>query len=269
MIERIVPTLHANRGFFGASHRRAGKMERGARLLRPGTVFVWWLRTDRVSPADCHRWLRILDREERERSERFRFERDRREFIAAHALLRSMLTFHLGRPTASWQFTTGAFGKPKFAEKFRMPDIDFNLSHTRDLVAAAVVARGAVGVDVEKIDLAKADLDVAQHYFAAAEVEILRQTPPPERATCFFRLWTLKEAYLKAIGAGLGTPLDSFAFTLAPIRINFLAASRDHLQRWHFAMLPTTGRHILSLAVTGHGSGTVRVLPRAVGARDL
>lgn len=264
-----MPNLHANRGFFEASNRPAGKSRRRERLLTHAMVYVWWMRTDHVSPADCHRWFKILDREERGRADRFRFECDRREFIAAHALLRSLLTFHLGRPAASWQFATGAFGKPKFADKFRMPNIDFNLSHTRDLVVAAVVAHGAVGVDVEKIDLAKADFKVAQRYFAAAEVEILRQTPQPKQATCFFRLWTLKEAYLKAIGAGLGTPLDSFAFTLAPIRINFLAASQDHPQRWHFAMLPTTGQHVLSLAVTGHGNRTIRVMARAVGAQDL
>lgn len=269
MVERIVPALHANRGFFGAPNRPVGKMPRGVRPLKSATVFVWWMRTERVSPADCHRWLTILDREERGRAERFRFERDRREFIAAHALLRGLLTFHLGRPAASWQFATGPFGKPTFAEKSRLPDIDFNLSHTRGLVAAAVVAHGAVGVDVEKIDRSKADFKVAQRYFAAAEVELLRQTPQPDRATCFFRLWTLKEAYLKATGAGLGTPLDSFAFALAPIRISFPAASHAPAQRWHFAMLPTTGRHILSLAVTGHGDRAARVMARGVGLQDL
>jgi 4'-phosphopantetheinyl transferase len=260
-------SFYPNRGFFEAVNGALGRVRR--RRLPPATVFVWWMRTDRIGRADCRRWLPILDREERRRAERFRFERDRRDFIAAHALLRRMLTFYLGGPPARWQFAEGEFGKPKLAERFRRPDIDFNLSHTRDLVAAALVAHGTVGVDVEQIDIAKADFEVAQRYFAAAEVELLRRTPKPERANCFFRLWTLKEAYLKATGAGLGTPLDSFAFTLTPIRIGFLPASREDPRRWQFAMPPTTGRHFLSVAVTGTGNRAVHVMPRAVAAREL
>jgi 4'-phosphopantetheinyl transferase len=97
----------------------------------------------------------------------------------------------------------------------------------------------------------------------------LRRTPAAERPACFFRLWTLKEAYLKATGAGLGTPLDSFAFTLEPIRIGFVPSTHDDPRRWQFAAPPTTGRHILSLAVTGFGNRAVRVVPRAIAAREL
>jgi 4'-phosphopantetheinyl transferase len=225
--------------------------------------------TDHVGPAECRRWLEILDQDERIRADRFRFERDRREFIAAHALLRSILAFHLGWPAALWQFDTGAFGKPKLAGKFGVPEIDFNLSHTRGLVAAAVISGGVIGVDVEQIDSAKADFDVAQTYFAPPEVEILRQAPQPEQAICFFRLWTLKEAYLKATGSGLGTPLDSFAFTLAPPRITFLQTFSDLQPDWHFEILPTTGQHVLSLAAASPGENVIQVLPKAVEAEDL
>ena len=225
--------------------------------------------TGRVGLAEYRRWLPMLDRDERERAGRFRFERDRREFIAAHALLRRMLAFHLGKPAAKWQFATGAFGKPKIDEKFSMPDIDFSMSHTRGLVAAAVISHGTIGVDVEKIDPAKADLAVAQAYFASSEVEILRAVAQHERAACFFNLWTLKESYLKATGTGLETPLDSFSFTLSPVRISFLADSTDLAERWHFQMLTTTGRHALSLAVANRGNAAICVSSRTVSAGDL
>ena len=250
-------------------HKTARQSPRGIGLLRPGIVAVWWMPTDQVGSADCHRWLAILNQEERERADRFRFEWDRRDFIAAHALLRHMLAFHLGRPAAAWQFATSGFGKPAIAESLRVPDIDFNLSHGRDLVAAAVSLHAAVGIDAEKIDPAKADFDVAQRYFAPAEIEILRRTPSTEQAVCFFRLWTLKEAYLKATGAGFGTSLDSFAFTLSPIRINFLTRLDDDPRRWHFEMLPTTDAHVLSVAVGSHSGHTVHVVSRTVAAQNL
>jgi len=247
-------------------HRQA---DRRLGLLRPGMVTVWSMPTDQVGTPDCHRWLAILDRDERKRADRFRFERDRRDFIAAHALLRRMLAFHLGRPASTWQFATGAFGKPAIAESLGMPDIDFNLSHTRDLVAAAVASHGAVGIDVEKIDHAKADFDLAPTYFAPTEVEILRRTPPREQEAYFFRLWTLREAYLKAIGTGLGAPFDSFAFTLSPIRINFLTRLDDGPRRWHFEILPTTGAHVLSVAVASRNDQTTWVVSRIVAAQNF
>jgi len=250
-------------------HKTARQSPRGIGLLRPGIVAVWWMPTDQVGSADCHRWLAILNQEERERADRFRFEWDRRDFIAAHALLRHMLAFHLGRPAEAWQFATSGFRKPAIAESLRVPDIDFNLSHGRDLVAAAVSLHAAVGIDAEKIDPAKADFDVAQRYFAPAEIEILRRTPSTEQAVCFFRLWTLKEAYLKATGAGFGTSLDSFAFTLSPIRINFLTRLDDDPRRWHFEMLPTTDAHVLSVAVGSHSGHTVHVVSRTVAAQNL
>ena len=101
---------------------RSPEAHRGKRLLLPGTAPVWWMPTDQVAPDDCDRWFVMLDREERERAERFRFEHDRRDFIAAHVLLRSMLTFYLGRPAAGWRFTADDVGKPRIDEKFRLSD---------------------------------------------------------------------------------------------------------------------------------------------------
>jgi 4'-phosphopantetheinyl transferase len=225
--------------------------------------------TENVRLDDCSRWTAILDAEERERAGRFAFDRDRIDFIAAHALLRRMLSFHLEQPAKQWRFVTGEFGKPRIAEQFRLPDIDFNLAHTRGLVAAALVARGKIGVDVENIDATKADFQVAQNYFASPEIEILRTVPASERAVCFFKFWTLKEAYLKAIGTGLGTPLDSFAFTLVPTGIDFLRAPGDDPQRWQFETLPASSGHVLSVAVAGEDGERFRFAPREVNPQDL
>jgi 4'-phosphopantetheinyl transferase len=224
--------------------------------------------TGEVSSLDCRRWLRILDRNERERAGRLRFENDRRDFIAAHVLLRSMLTAHWGRPAWAWKFATGIYGKPTLAQEFHVPELDFSLSHTRGLVAAAMVSRRTIGVDAEKIDHAKSALAIARNYFAASEIKMLQQMPQRDQADCFFRLWTLKEAYLKATGAGLATPLDSFAFTLTPLRINFLTAS-NLPQHWYFETLPTTSQHMVSVAVGSWSDHPVCVVAHPVAVQDL
>ena len=242
---------------------------RADRLDADGGLTVWWLATGDATPSDIERWLRLLDRGERERAARFRIAADRREFVAAHALLRTMLTCHSGVPPSAWRFLVDANGKPSIDPSVGPHELQFNLSHTRGLAAAALASRGAIGVDVEEIDEAKADLAVAETYFARSEVEMLQKAPASERARCFFRLWTLKEAYIKAIGKGLSAPLDSFAFTFEPIRIAFLSGTEDDASNWRFSTLPASDRHILSIAACRPGCDALNLKTRALSPRDL
>jgi 4'-phosphopantetheinyl transferase len=238
-------------------------------MLASDEVAVWWLATEAVIAADLRRWLDLLDEDERERASRLWLDFDRREFVAAHALLRSMLTYYSDQPATAWRFVTDEYGKPKVVAGAGHPELQFNLAHTRGLVAAAVTAHDRVGIDVEKIDEAKSDSAVARAFFAPAELELLRRVPEAEWPVWFFRVWTLKEAYIKAIGTGLNTPLQSFSFTFDPIRITFAAAADDHPQDWHFTMLPTTAEHVLSLAVHRPAGGPLRLVPRALRADCL
>jgi 4'-phosphopantetheinyl transferase len=240
---------------------------RADRLDAAGGLAVWWLATEAAKPSDMRRWLGALDREERQRAARFRTEADRREFIAAHALLRAMLTYYFDVPLLAWRFLVDANGKPWIDPQVGPHGIQFNISHTRGLVAAALASRGAIGVDVEEIDDTKADLAIAEAYFARSEVEMLQQAPPSERTRCFFRLWTLKEAYIKAIGEGLSAPLSSFAFTFEPIRIAFLPGSEN--ANWRFAIIPASNRHVLSVATDWLDCEAVELTTRALAPSDL
>jgi 4'-phosphopantetheinyl transferase len=252
-----------------ADQSRSRVQPKGAGLLADDEIAIWWMATQTADAADLHRWLEALDEEERQRAARFGFEIDRREFIAAHALLRSMLTHYLGRPSSTWAFSSGTNGKPRLIAEVGCPEVPFNLSHTRGLVAAAVSRRGDIGIDVEQIDPKKADRAVAEEYFAPAELRILKQAPAEDRTACFFRLWTLKEAYIKAIGSGLATPLNRFAFTFEPIRIEFGPGVNDRGTDWQFAILPTTTQHVLSIAVRRPGPGAARITSRTLAPRDL
>jgi 4'-phosphopantetheinyl transferase len=234
-----------------------------------GELAVWWLATEAAKPSDIERWLGSLDRSERERAGRFRIAADRREYVAAHALLRTMLTHHLGVPPTAWRFLADAHGKPSIDPNVGTQPLEFNLSHTRGLVTVALASRGAIGVDVEEIDEAKADLAVADAYFARSEVEMLQKAPPSERARCFFRLWTLKEAYIKAIGKGLSVPLNSFAFTFEPIRVAFLPGAADDASNWRFSTLPASDRHVLSIAANRPDCEALDLTTRALSPRDL
>jgi 4'-phosphopantetheinyl transferase len=153
-------------------------------LARDETA-VWWMATDKVENADLDRWLKMLDDQERNRSARFHLEIDRRDFIAAHALLRSMLSSYVNSPAHQWRFTCDADGKPRIDPHIQRGELPFNLSHTKGLVAAAVASYGTVG-DVEQIDPVKVKFAIVEEYFAPAEVRMLKAVPEADRTLSFF-----------------------------------------------------------------------------------
>jgi 4'-phosphopantetheinyl transferase len=206
--------------------------------LEADTVRVRWLATDGRSRAHMPRWRGLLDDEERARADRFRFVKDRDAFIAAHALLRSMLSEAAGSPPGAWRYSLGRYGKPALAEGHRAGGLRFSLAHTHGLAACAI-ARDDIGVDVEASDR-RADLEAVDQYLAPAEVLAVRTAPPERRRALFFRFWTLKEAFIKATGEGLHRDLASFSFTLDPPRISFRPTDdggphQDDPAGWRFA----------------------------------
>jgi 4'-phosphopantetheinyl transferase len=237
-------------------------------MLANDDVHVWWMATDQVEPHDLVRWLELLDEEERARAGRFWFDSDRSEFIAAHALLRTMLARHGGRPPWAWRLTIGDHGKPAIAPGDD-PRLEFNIAHTRGMVAAAVGFYGRIGVDAERVDSAKFDLAVAETVFTATELDLLRRKSEMQSPAWFFRLWTLKEAYIKAIGIGLSAPLQSFAFAFDPICIAFEAGISDSPDNWQFALLATTREHVVAVAADRPAGTSRRIMPRAIMPSEI
>jgi 4'-phosphopantetheinyl transferase len=197
--------------------------------LDPNIVRIRWLCISEGNDADEARWRALLDAEELARADNFRFASDRRCFIATHALLRSMLTEATGLPAAEWRYAFTELGKPLLAAAFAQGDLQFNISHTPG-AAACAIARSEIGLDIEAADR-RMDFKIAHRFIAPEEASLfLSVVDEQQRRHLFFRLWTLKEAFVKATGEGLARPLDSFAFTLDPVRIHF---PRRRAGRWH------------------------------------
>jgi 4'-phosphopantetheinyl transferase len=117
----------------------------------------------------------------------------------------------------------------------------FSVSHTRGLVACAVTRAAHVGVDVERIDRARDTQGVAERHFTSAEVDMLRRCGDKDRAARFVELWTLKEAFLKSEGQGLGSGLDTCGFAFSGTSNLCLSPARSG---WSFflATWPAAGR---------------------------
>jgi 4'-phosphopantetheinyl transferase len=234
-------------------------------FLPPGDVHIWYRVTEALDDTAVQAEVAQLSPDERARAQRFVFPRDRRDFAAAHALLRRVLSTYDDVPPDAWTFVAEANGKPSLAPEHG-GTLAFNLSHTHGLVACAVTRDAHVGVDVECVERVGDGRDIAARYFAARELSQLDACAEDRRAARFIELWTLKEAYLKAIGSGLGQPLNTFAFTFDdPGGIRFSAPPDAAPAAWTFALFAPSPRHRLALAARSDGAAPGRLVARAAG----
>jgi 4'-phosphopantetheinyl transferase len=194
----------------------------------------------------CGRSLSWLSPDEQARAARFRFDRDRCAYVAAHFLLRRCLQRVTGR--SDWDFRTGAFGKPELFEPFGALPLRFNLTHTAGLVACALVHGHDVGIDAEAVDRKCNYLELAQRFFTTQEVEDLGRRPAEARGEAFLAIWTAKEAVIKATGQGLRMPLDSFSVDSVQPRVAFRDGSGEWDERWVLHRCRLSDHH-LALAV--------------------
>ena len=221
--------------------------------IGPGEAHLWYVLTAEVSqPAHLAALEALLTPEEHARRARYRMDRDRHHYLVARGLVLWLLSRYLKVPPAALQFRTGQHGKPELAIGSTPSPLKFNQSQAAGVVACAIARDVEIGLDVE--DRARAtDIDAVASSFARAErsdLDALRGTARQDR---FLAYWTLKEAYLKARGEGLGlTPLDGFAFTLAPPappRIVFGPAIADDAAEWRFAQVQLRESSVAAVAM--------------------
>jgi 4'-phosphopantetheinyl transferase len=190
-----------------------------------------------------------LSDEERARASRFVFDRDREQYRAAHILARRALSAcDPGVQPAQWVFISSPHGRPEVAAPQTDTRLRFNISHAAGLVGCIVAADVDCGIDVEGIDRAIDIESLAGIALTPEEIETIRAMPEAARAESFFRRWTLKEAYAKARGLGVGIPFQELAVELGPpIRI---VADDDG---WQLASW-SVGTHWAAIALR-HGAG--------------
>jgi 4'-phosphopantetheinyl transferase len=187
--------------------------------------------------SQIERLARYLCPDEREKAARFHFQRDHDRFVAARALLRLQLGAFLHRDPKTLLFDYTSYGKP-FIKNCR---IEFNLSHSGDWVLFAFSHSAEIGVDIEQIRPLPDMPDVARQNFSAAEFALWQAASAWDRTQAFYRCWTRKESFIKAIGEGLSCPLDSFevAFGLdQPARLTSLKGDESLAAQWWMADLP-------------------------------
>jgi 4'-phosphopantetheinyl transferase len=154
----------------------------------------------------------LLSAAEQQRARRFRFERDRRRFIVARARLREELAARLGVRPEQIELEYGENGKPRLAGR----ELHFSVSHCDDVALLAFSRHAEVGVDLEAIRPVREAGAIAAQFFSPAERVRFDALAPRHRLLGFLRLWTRKEAFVKALGFGFSLPLERLDLSRAP-----------------------------------------------------
>jgi 4'-phosphopantetheinyl transferase len=187
----------------------------------------------------------LLSPAERRRADAFRFERHRRRYIIRRARLRQILSRY-GIDPVSAALVVGLHGKPELAGR----PLTFNLAHSGELAMCAIALGGSIGIDVELVRRRVPQWErIARRYFDEDEARHLAQVAVDERYAEFLRIWTLKEACLKAAGTGL--TVDPRTVAVAGVLRNETRLVSAADETWMCVELRPTPYAIGALAVPG------------------
>ena len=176
----------------------------------------------------------------------------RYRFAAARLLIKYTAAAALGTEPEYLDLAYRLGGRP-YLRGF--DQIELSLSHTGDLMAVGLSRTGRIGVDVEPADrFVRLDL-LERQILTPAEAEELAELPESERIAHTLRLWTLKEAYSKALGQGLRLGFKEFGFSRGG-RLRAPDGSAATRGEWGFATHPVMGRYLLSVACQDAGLNT-------------
>ena len=181
--------------------------------------------------GDPQAYAPLLSEAERDRVGRYRFADHQRRYQIGHGALRLILAGYLKVEPTEINFRLGPRGKPYLVGD----GLQFNLSHSGKL-ALIGVAKHELGVDVEKVRHLESLTQIAQRHFSDSEYRKLDALPVDARELAFYRCWTRKEAYIKALGEGLSLALDSFDVSLCE-EPQFLACHDGRENPSHWSML--------------------------------
>jgi len=217
-------------------------------MIAVDEAFLWHVQPERLGRARLRACWAILADDELERAEALHRPRGRLTYLVARALVRFALSAHAGVPPRAWRFRRAPHGKPELAGPEGGVGLCFSLSHTDGLIAC-LVARVEVGVDAERLRRRVPVMPLARRFFTAAEMRNLQEVPGAHRRERFLRLWTLKEAYLKARGLGLAGGLDVLSTHVSGGQPVETRMADDDPGLWRLGLPEVSEEHVVAYAV--------------------
>ncbi|KAM3695948.1 hypothetical protein ACJW31_06G001400 [Castanea mollissima] len=255
-------------------------------LPSPMETHLWYVLPNEVKNASLlNQYLEILSPCEKENVFRMRGDQLQRRALLARALVRTTIARYQTNSQVeprSLKFKKNIYGKPEVewqdVDGSHLPPLHFNISHTSSIIACGVTVNSAIGIDVEEKQrkLKNNILAFARRYFSPYEVGLLTAISDPEfQRQEFIKLWTLKEAYVKALGRGFSAaPFKTFTIRFRTATQGHLSERRDSkafdvvvdsfddpknlTSNWQFALLELAGSHYAAICIEGDRTTEVR-----------
>jgi len=237
--------------------------------LAPGDVELWSVDLDLDRPDEDGRGGGVwqLSEQEQARAARMRLDADRRSFVASHLWLRRLLADRLGVAPARIEYATSGTGKPELASP-SLPRLCFSMSRSGGLALYAFALGREIGIDVEECRAGSDLAGMERRFLAPAEQAVLSGMVGPERREAFYRTWTRKEAFLKAIGVGLSVPWAAVDTTGDVVRLEREVGGIEMGdESWSLRDLEVGPSYAAAVSVEGSfGDAPLRVRPAGAGS---
>lgn len=236
-------------------------MELLDRLPGEREVHVWIVKLE-AGETSTGAYSRSLSEEETQRASQFRYEHLRQDFTLSRGVLRALLGRYLAIEPSRIRFSYGPRGKPRVA--FPDTPLEFNVAHSGRFASYAFAVGCELGLDIEEVRPMTDQEGIVRQFFSPEECAEWLELEPAQRDEAFYRCWTSKEAYIKALGDGLSMPLDSFRVSVrpgVPAELIHAAGDPDAANRWALHSLVPAEGYSGTLAVPER-ERSVRIVPR-------
>jgi len=181
-----------------------------------------WLNYLNLHQARLKHLYPLLSAAEKERSERFKHYKPRKNFIASHGFLHTVLSYYIDVPASEITFKHAEQGKPSIIDEQNKKNIQFNLSHSGNLAILAICKNNQLGVDIEHTDRKTDWAGIARRFFTANEQQDFFKLDESIQEDAFYKIWTRKEAHMKVTGKGLSLPPTQFEISIPPKPAEFI-----------------------------------------------
>jgi 4'-phosphopantetheinyl transferase len=215
--------------------------------LNPDTVHLWAARLSQWK-TKLNEMDSFLDPAERIRADRFIIPERRVDFITQRGFLRTILSKYLVHKPGEITISISEDGKPFLVEG----NINFNLSHSEDLMICGITSGARIGVDIQHIYPVE-NLDrIIPKILTPAEIKLIENSPQKDKNELFLTIWTAKEAFLKALGSGFNSPV--YNINISSIKENTLTLGIDdprYGSKWNIQELAIEPGYKAVLAIEG------------------
>jgi 4'-phosphopantetheinyl transferase len=177
--------------------------------LNENEIHIWNIDLDQVRNSTSA-VIKLLNEEEIIRANKFHFEADKERFICSRGILKLLINAYIKIPLTNISFIKNNFGKPELSKMQNSIQLNFNVSHSKNIFCFAFSIKEQVGIDIEIVKPISDYMQISERYFSKSEIEQLKSLSEKDRLEGFYSCWTGKEAVIKLLGKGLSFPLKDF-----------------------------------------------------------